>query len=189
MFLLRHGQSEFNVIYGKTRRDPGIRDPILTADGREQAAAVIDVLRPLNADRIVTSPYRRTLETATILSKALGLAVEATPLISERAVFQCDVGSPVSDLRRDFPDVDFAAVTEEVWWHPGDENLDALDARCQTFRAQCRDGIYANAYVVTHWGFIRGLTNIRAQNCGVVQFDAATGHPGGGAVVYNCDTC
>ena len=28
MILLRHGQSEFNVVYGVTRVDPGIEDPL-----------------------------------------------------------------------------------------------------------------------------------------------------------------
>ena len=39
MILIRHGQSEFNVVYGKTRVDPGIRDPRLTALGERQAQA------------------------------------------------------------------------------------------------------------------------------------------------------
>ncbi len=34
MLLIRHGQSEFNVVYSVTRQDPGIRDPKLTVEGR-----------------------------------------------------------------------------------------------------------------------------------------------------------
>jgi len=39
MFLLRHGQSRFNLHFNETRVDPGIEDPELTALGNEQAAA------------------------------------------------------------------------------------------------------------------------------------------------------
>jgi broad specificity phosphatase PhoE len=39
MFLLRHGQSYFNLHFGETRVDPGIEDPELTPLGIEQAAA------------------------------------------------------------------------------------------------------------------------------------------------------
>ena len=37
MFLLRHGQSYFNLHYTETRVDPGIEDPELTPLGHEQA--------------------------------------------------------------------------------------------------------------------------------------------------------
>ena len=47
MILIRHGQSEFNVIYGKTRVDPGIRDPKLTELGRRQALAAAKRLEAL----------------------------------------------------------------------------------------------------------------------------------------------
>ena len=30
MILIRHGESEFNVVFNKTRVDPGIPDPALT---------------------------------------------------------------------------------------------------------------------------------------------------------------
>ena len=36
MILVRHGQSEFNVIFGATRKDPGIVDPKLTEEGRRE---------------------------------------------------------------------------------------------------------------------------------------------------------
>ena len=39
LVLLRHGQSEFNVHFAKTRIDPGIEDPALTEIGRAQARA------------------------------------------------------------------------------------------------------------------------------------------------------
>jgi broad specificity phosphatase PhoE len=46
MILIHHGQTEFNRVYSETRRDPGIRDPRLTALGRRQAAAVAQALQP-----------------------------------------------------------------------------------------------------------------------------------------------
>jgi len=42
MILLRHGQSEFNVVYNVTRVDPGIPDPRLTEEGRRQALVAAD---------------------------------------------------------------------------------------------------------------------------------------------------
>ena len=37
MFLLRHGQSYFNLHMSRTRVDPGIEDPELTPLGESQA--------------------------------------------------------------------------------------------------------------------------------------------------------
>ena len=49
MILMRHGESEFNVVYKKTRVDPGIRDPKPTDAGRKQVADAVRYLmdRPI----------------------------------------------------------------------------------------------------------------------------------------------
>jgi broad specificity phosphatase PhoE len=45
MILIRHGESEFNVIYKKTRVDPGIRDPKLTNLGYRQVNKAVGYLK------------------------------------------------------------------------------------------------------------------------------------------------
>ena len=64
MFLLRHGQSYFNLHYTETRVDPGIEDPELTPLGRAQAEAAAAVLAEKRLTRIIVSPYMRALQTA-----------------------------------------------------------------------------------------------------------------------------
>ena len=80
------------MIYGKTRQAPRIRDPILTVKGRAQANDAAKQLTRFASDRIVSSPYRRTLETSSIIAAQLKLPITVTPLIAERAVFNCDIG-------------------------------------------------------------------------------------------------
>ena len=46
MFLLRHGQSYFNLHMSETRVDPGIEDPELTPLGESQAAAAANRCPP-----------------------------------------------------------------------------------------------------------------------------------------------
>ena len=73
MILMRHGESEFNTVYKKTRVDPGIRDPKLTDAGRKQVADAVRYLvdgRPI--ERILTSPYTRALQTASIVASSRG---------------------------------------------------------------------------------------------------------------------
>src|ERR1039457_5721974 len=64
MFLLRHGQSYFNLHFSETRVDPGIEDPELTPLGAEQAAAAARLLAGAALTRIIVSPYTRALQTA-----------------------------------------------------------------------------------------------------------------------------
>ena len=100
MILVRHAESEWNRLFSRSRIDPGIPDPPLTATGRRQAARLADRLAEADVKRLVTSPYRRALETATIVANALGLAITVEPLIRERCVFSCDEGTSPGSWRR-----------------------------------------------------------------------------------------
>jgi broad specificity phosphatase PhoE len=178
MQLLRHGQSHFNKHFSVTRQDPGIIDPALTGEGRRQIAAAAEKLaqrgptgRDLFWKRIIASPYWRALETAEILGKRLGLATEVEPLVRERAFFACDIGSPRSELEQRFPEVDFGALPE-VWWPHPDESEGSLMERCTRFRlAWAHREDWAGVLVVTHWGFIRGLTGRSVENGTLLAFD------------------
>ena len=70
LILVRHGQTPSNV-HGLL--DTGAPGPGLTALGREQAAALVDVLAGERIDRVVASPLARTVETATPLAGERGL--------------------------------------------------------------------------------------------------------------------
>ena len=74
MILMRHGESEFNVVYKRTRVDPGIRDPKLTPLGRHQVAEASAHLDGRRIARILTSPYTRAIETASIVAERIAIA-------------------------------------------------------------------------------------------------------------------
>jgi broad specificity phosphatase PhoE len=171
MILLRHGQSQFNAVFSATRADPGIEDPLLTADGERQAAAAGARLGDLDLRRVVASPYTRTLHTAHIIAEVLGLPVSVEPLIREHAAFTCDIGTPTSVLRRRWPGCDFGDLPE-VWWPTLGESEDAVRARCEHFRrAAALLADWPHVLVVSHWGFIRGLTGEELANGDMIRFD------------------
>ena len=72
MLLIRHGQSKFNEVFSVTRQDPGIPDPELTEEGFRQVREAARLLagRPARGEteikRLISSPYTRALQTATI---------------------------------------------------------------------------------------------------------------------------
>ncbi len=189
MILMRHGQSHFNVHYGRTRQDPGLRDPGLTDLGRQQAAAAASLLRRHEVRQIVASPYMRTLETAEIVADVLGLSVTVDAVVGERAVFTCDIGTPRQALATRWPHLPLDHLPDE-WWPVLEESEMALDQRCRSFRARMAEArAWRGVLVVTHWGVIRALTGHRVENAELVRFDPSAEHPGGGTVVPLSDPC
>jgi hypothetical protein len=57
----------------------------LDARGRRQAAALVELLAPLEVHRVVSSPYVRCVETVEPLAVALGLKVEQDHRLAEGA--------------------------------------------------------------------------------------------------------
>jgi broad specificity phosphatase PhoE len=173
MLLVRHGQSEFNVVFNKTRKDPGIRDPKLTEEGHRQVQAAAEALRVHNVRRLVSSPYTRALETAHIIADALGgLEIHIDCRVGERAAFACDVGTPASVLKQSWPRVVLDHIAEE-WWPRLEESEEGLALRARDFHDEWdphpQRGEIA---VVTHWGFIRASTGLTVPNCAVVRMSS-----------------
>ena len=158
MILLRHGQSEFNLHFTRTRVDPGIIDPRLTELGHEQASQAAERLESEDIRRIIASPYTRALQTAAPLAQRLGLPITVTPQVRERYAFTCDVGRPISLVAAEFPDVAFDGL-DEVWWPGTEEPEAAILARAAGFRGDiaARED-WAHTVVVSHWGFILAFT-------------------------------
>ncbi len=171
MIFLRHGQSEFNLHFTATRRDPGIIDPKLTPLGHEQAAAAAQILSSRDIRRIIVSPYTRALETATPVARALGLPLTVTTTVRERYAFACDIGSPVTRLRATWPDIGFPEI-EDVWWPAIEEPEHQVIARAALFRAEIAAlEDWAHTLVVSHWGFILAFTGKSVMNGDMIEAD------------------
>lgn len=174
MILVRHGQSEFNAVYSVTRVDPGIPDPQLTDIGRAQAAEAAQSLADKGVRRLIASPYTRAVQTAEIIADALDLPIEIEPLVRERAAFACDIGSAPTDLGQRFPKWRFDHL-DHPWWHDHvglgtPETEEALLQRCADFRTRmAKVPDWEHIVVVTHWGFIRGLTGQTVTNGTLVR--------------------
>jgi broad specificity phosphatase PhoE len=171
VILVRHAESEWNRHYSRTRIDPGIPDPALTETGRDQAEKLAGQLAAAAIGRLVASPYRRTLETATIVAQALDLPITVEPLVRERCVFSCDLGTPKSRLVGLWPALEFGHL-EELWWGTPAETEASLGQRCAAFRARTDElADRHRVAVITHWGFIRALTGQEVTNATLVRLD------------------
>ena len=171
MFLLRHGQSYFNLHFSETRVDPGIEDPELTPLGAEQAAAAAQQLAGAALTRIIVSPFTRALQTAQPVLAIHRVPVDIMHEVRERAAFVCDVGSPPELLATRFPHHDFAHLPRQ-WWHEGIESTAAAKARANDFRARMteRDDS-ATTLLVSHWAFILALTGRSIENGEILNWE------------------
>ena len=179
MILLRHGQSEFNLRFTATKKDPGIPDPPLTELGQAQAEEAAEALADEGLRRIIASPYTRALQTAAPLARRLGIPVHVMPVVRERYAFSCDIGSPRTELAMAWPEVDFSHV-EEVWWPAIEEPHDGIEARAALFRAEMAAlPDWRDTLVVSHWGFILAMTGERLMNGDWIRCDPAAPAPQG----------
>jgi len=177
MFLLRHGQSYFNLHFNKTRVDPGIEDPELTPLGARQAAAAAAQLAGAALTRIVVSPYTRALQTAEPILGVHKVPVEVRHEVRERTAYVCDIGSPPHLLASRFPHHDFAHLPLQ-WWHAGVETLEETVSRANAFRTlmATRDDS-ATTLLVSHWAFILALTGRSITNGEILQYDPTNRAP------------
>lgn len=74
-YFIRHGQADFSEANTKIYKENGFNMITLSEEGKKQIEAASKDIRLQKADLIITSPYGRTLHTAAILSRNLGLEI------------------------------------------------------------------------------------------------------------------
>jgi len=120
IYLIRHGQSEFNAAYKDDGIDPMIFDAPLTEKGIQQAkntrAAVLD----LGIKLVVASPLTRAIQTALHIFEGIA-PIKVLAGHHEHLVHSCDVGQPPKKLQMNFPNLSFGHL-ENTWWHQGPLN-------------------------------------------------------------------
>jgi broad specificity phosphatase PhoE len=177
MFLLRHGQSLFNLHYTETRVDPGIEDPELTPLGLEQAQAAARALAMARITRVIVSPYTRALQTAAPVLDVHEVPVEIMHQVRERTAFACDVGRRPEALAAAFPQHEFGHLPAQ-WWDEGVESAEAVIGRADAFRAvMAARADEATTLLVSHWAFILALTGVSVMNGQVMTYDPSTPAP------------
>ncbi len=170
MILMRHGQSEFNLLFSAAKRDPGIPDPRLTPEGHAQATLAAAALADAGITRIIVSPYTRALQTAAPIAAALGVPVHINTQVRERAHFSCDIGSPRTALAQAWPH-DFTHI-DEIWWPTGTESVESVEARAARFRAELlADDAWRQTLVVSHWAFLLAFSGLSLANGEWTRFD------------------
>jgi len=151
-------------------------DAPLTPIGLEQSkqlALTVDNLI-LPPEIVVVSPLRRAIQTAELGFRAnrKDLPFVATELARERvSLHTCDGRRPLSEIKADFPFVDFAEVVDEadtMWLSKEDQPSEDASEACALRAAAFLGWLHARPEktiaVVSHWVFYTHLFKLFGDN-------------------------
>ena len=155
IFIVRHGQRA-------SIKDRADFDPPLTSGGQKQAELAGLYLRKLNfRGRIIASPYRRTLETATLIAKHTGGRISVCAEIQE---FMRNKGRPrikqrnLAELRQEFPLIADDAMLVYPWVVSGPETLFTLAKRIErTLNGMAYPDPESDVLLVSHGALLKSL--------------------------------
>lgn len=158
LITIRHGQSESNqqrVIQGQTTNLG------LTQNGKNDIKNIIsqNIEELANAKKIISSPYKRTIETSEIISKVTGI-----PIVTSEKIVEFNpgilAGNTHEENSRIYPEY------YKIWIErkdldgiPGAEKGDELQARALAFLMEYYNKEEFVDIVVSHAGFLRCLIN------------------------------
>lgn len=147
LFLLRHGQTEWNV----EQRMQGRLDSALTKVGQQQAITHGGALQSLGGvEHLFVSPAGRTQETAYLINSFLG-----APMSFEEELLERDCGTwsglTIDEIQQRFPtEWDARDADPFDYRPPGGENLVDLVDRVQGFLDELFALPYETIAIVTH---------------------------------------
>ena len=99
LFVVRHGETAWNV----DQRVQGQLDVPLNANGRRQAARLVQALAGEGIEAIYSSDLLRASETAAALAHAIGLPLQTDPGLRERAFGHFE-GATFTEIEQRWPD-------------------------------------------------------------------------------------
>jgi broad specificity phosphatase PhoE len=152
IWLVRHGESTWNasgLVQGHAE------GPVLTDEGRAQAATLADAVRLLPVRRLVTSDLARAEETASIIGHKLNLPWDRDVALRERD-FGAAQGLPLRDLGSEWSGIEGDRVVDADARPPGAESVRELGERVSGFFDRlAQEDCDGDVLVVTHGGVIR----------------------------------
>jgi len=176
LWLVRHGESTWNswgIVQGQL-------DPVLSAAGRDQAAACARMIAAeARPEAVYSSDLRRALETAAPIADALGLRVHVDPDLRERALGEAE-GRPSATLGPLRSGIAEGRVVDADAAPFGGESVRELYERASGAAARICAEHDGDVVLVCHGGVVRVLL---AWLDGVVPEEMAWPEVGNGAIV------
>ena len=116
--ITRHGQPAVEDMPKGANYELPDNDYVLTPLGREQAELLGKRLQKANfKGKIISSPYARTMETASIVASICGVTVTPEPRFQEKLFYDDAVcpGMTMEEIRKNYPCIAPDATLEYPW--------------------------------------------------------------------------
>jgi len=138
--VTRHGQPDLNQVSWEANPDIPLCDPVLTEKGRIQAKYLGKFLKQKKfKGLIISSPYRRTLETAQIIAEQTNSVITIEPVIQEVVTkngFPEFEGLNIKQIQRYYNNVSKGCDIPYPWFSQGPETLIKVKKRVAPFLEQ-----------------------------------------------------
>lgn len=177
VYLIRHGQSEFNAAYNEEDKiDPMIFDAPLTDIGIQQAKTTRAAILDVGIKHVIASPLTRAIQTALYIFEGIA-PIKVLAGHHEYLAHSCDVGRSPQELQRDFPTLSFDHL-EDTWWHEGPLNAvgvpiephDVFLKRVAKFSADLKNIENKPVAIIGHGDMFCELSGYQMKNCEIYRF-------------------
>jgi probable phosphoglycerate mutase len=144
--FLRHGPATLDPL-----RYQGPMEPRLMEIGKAVVATTANSLASFRADRIIASPFQRTIESAEIVSRMTGVPFEIDNDLRERH-FSSFAGKTYEQLRREGVDIEILTTCSEALEPPAEETISQCLNRARDAMRRIMSGPARRVIVVSHGG-------------------------------------
>lgn len=151
IYVIRHCKAE-----GQPSESP------LTEEGFSQAEALSTFFDNVKIERIISSPYKRAIQTVEPLSKRLNLEIELNDELKERVLSNESLSDWLEKLRKTFdnPNLKFAG---------GESSKEAVNRIVKVVETVFKSN-FENTIIVTHGNLMALLLNYYNQQFGFKQW-------------------
>ena len=141
-------------------------DPPLSAQGHDRAIWLARKFSDLKVDRIYTSPFLRTIQTADPLARALKIPIQLEWGLCEWLcrdwTTEFPKTTPIDELLRHYPNIDDGYQSLLVPCYP--ETTDALNIRLNTISQKLNCNNCDRAIAIAHKGSVLGIVAALTRN-------------------------
>lgn len=152
-------------------------DPPLSVEGFDRANSLAQQLSQVQIERIYTSPFLRTIQTADPLARLLQLPIRLEWGLCEWLCQDWTDGfpetTPINESIRCYPNIDDAYQSLVIPCYP--EDIQELDARIVTIAGKLVQGNSENSLAIAHKGSVLGIAAALTGDDNWKNYDLACG--------------